>query len=113
MAFDEVLAARTRQCLAHRPKVEERKMFGCIAFLMGGHAVAGVWKRSLIVRVGPDAYQAALLEPEVRVFDITGKPMKGWVVVGPGGVEEDGQLTAWLQRALEFAGTLPPKRTRR
>src|SRR5437879_2447082 len=113
MAFDEALAARIRQSLAHRMEIEERKMFGCIAFLVGGHAVAGAWKRSLIARVGPAKYQEALLELHVRKFDITGKPMRGWVVVGPGGIEEDGQLTAWVQRALEFVGTLPTKRPRR
>ena len=100
MGFDEGLAARIRQYLTYRTKVEERKMFGCIAFLAGGHAVVGVWKRSLIVRVGTDHYEGALLEPHVREFDITGKPMRGWVVVGPGGVEEDGQLTAWITRFL-------------
>ena len=84
-------------------------MFGCIAFLASGNAVVGVWKRSLIARVGPDRYEDALLEPNVREFDITGKPMRGWVVVGPGGVEDDGQLTQWVRRALAFVGTLPAK----
>ncbi|CEF49061.1 unnamed protein product [uncultured bacterium] len=88
-------------------------MFGCIAFLAGGHAVVGVWKRSLIARVGSEYYAEALLEPHVREFDITGKPMRGWVVVGPSGIKEDSQLTAWVQRALEFVGTLPTKRPRR
>ena len=109
MAFDEALAARIREMLAHRKNIEERKMFGCIAFLAGGNAVVGVWKRSLIARVGPGNYEEALLEPHVREFDITGKPMRGWVVVGPGGVEDDGQLTEWVRRALEFVGTLPTK----
>src|SRR4051794_24709699 len=113
MAFDEALAARIRQNLAHQTKVEERKMFGCLAFLVGGHAVAGVWKRSLIARVGPANYEAALLEPHVRKLGSPGKPMRGWVVVGPDGIEEDGQLSAWVQRALEFVGTLPKKRPRR
>lgn len=109
MAFDEALTARVRQSLAHRKGVEERKMFGCIAFLLGGNAVVGVWKRSLIARVGPGGYEEALLEPHVKEFDITGRPMRGWVVVGPGGVEDDGQLTGWVQRAVQFVGTLPAK----
>jgi hypothetical protein len=92
--------------------VEVRKMFGCIAFLLGGKAAVGVWKRSLIVRVGPDGYEEALLEPHVREFDITGRPMRGWVAVGPDGVEDDGQLGEWVRRAVRFVGTLPPKRTR-
>ena len=113
MAFAEALAARIWQSLGHQTKVEERKMFGCIAFMVGGHAAVGVWKRSLIARVGPADDEEALLEPRVREFDITGKPMKGWVVVGPGGIKEDGQLSAWVQQALEFVGTLPAKRPRR
>lgn len=116
MAFDEALAERIRQSLAHlahRTKIEERKMFGCIAFLVAGHAITGVWKRSLIARVGTANYGEALLEPNVREFDITGKPMRGWVVVGPGAIEEEGPFTAWVQRALDFVGTLPKKRTRR
>jgi TfoX N-terminal domain len=107
MAFDEALAARIRKNLAHRKRIEERKMFGCLAFLASGHAVVGVWKRSLIARVGPDSYEDALLEPHIREFDITGKPMRGCVVVGPGGVEDDGQLAEWVRRALEVVGTLP------
>jgi hypothetical protein len=109
MAYDEALAARIRQTLACRKGVEERKMFGCIAFLAGGKAAVGVWKDSLIVRVGPDSYEDALLEPHVGEFDITGRPMRGWVVVGPGGVENDDSLNAWIDRALTFVTALPRK----
>lgn len=109
MAFDGALAARVREALARRRGVEERKMFGCIAFLVGGRAAAGVWKDSLIVRVGPDGYEDALLEPHVKEFDITGRPMTGWVVVGPGGVADDGQLGGWVRLALEFVKTIPAR----
>jgi len=60
MAFDETLAARIRDALARRKNIEERKMFGCICFLLNGNALAGVWKDRLIVRVGPDEGEAAL-----------------------------------------------------
>ena len=109
MAFDEILATRIRQNLAHRKCVLERKMFGGVGFLLGGKMLAGVWKDSLFARVGPDGYEDALLEPHVKEFDITGRPMRGWVLVGPGGVEEDAQLHDWIQRALKFVGTLPRK----
>lgn len=109
MAFDEALAGRIRAALARRKNVEERKMFGCICFLINGNALAGVWKDSLIARVGPDGYEDALTEPHVREFDITGRPMKGWVVVGPEGVRGDDQLTDWIQRAVKFVGKLPAK----
>src|SRR3954452_22204368 len=88
MAFDESLAARIRDALASRRNVEEKKMFGCVCFLLNGNALAGVWKDRLIARVGPDEGEAALVEPHVRPFDITGRPMKKWVAVEPKGVED-------------------------
>ncbi len=109
MAVDESLAARIRDALARTKNVEERKMFGGIGFLLDGNMLVGVWKDSLIARIGPDAYAEALLEPHVREFDITGKPMKGWVMVEPEGVDDDDQLIAWIRRAEAFVGTLPAK----
>jgi TfoX N-terminal domain len=109
MAFDESLAARIRQVLDRKRGVEEKKMFGCICFFINGNALAGVWKDRLIARLGPDNYDDALLEPHVREFDITGRPMKGWVLVGPEGVEDDDQLTNWIERALKFVKALPAK----
>src|SRR5439155_19739513 len=99
MAFDESLAARIRDALARKKGVEEKKMFGCICFLLNGNALAGVWKDRLIARLGPDEGELALLEPHVRAFDITGKPMRNWVAVGPAGVQDDTQLQAWIERA--------------
>jgi TfoX/Sxy family transcriptional regulator of competence genes len=109
MAFDETLAGRIRDALARKSGVEEKKMFGGVGFLLNGNMLVGVWKDSLIVRLGPDEYEDALLEPHVREFDITGKPMKGWVMVAPDGVEDDDQLKEWIQRAMKFVGTLPAK----
>src|SRR4051794_36450148 len=107
MAFDEALAGRIRRRLARRKNVGERKLFGCACFLLGGNVLVGVWKDSLIARVGPDNYDDALLEPHVREFDITGRPMTGWVAVGPQGVEKDDQLADWIGRATRFVRTLP------
>jgi hypothetical protein len=109
MAFDETLAARIRDALAHRRNIEEKKMFGCICFLLNGNALAGVWKDRLIARLGPDEGEAALREPLVRAFDITGKPMRNWVAVGPERVEDDDELNGWLERATKFVRTLPAK----
>ena len=78
-------------------------------FFLNGNALAGVWKDRLIARVGPDEGEAALLEPYVRAFDITGRPMKKWVAIEPEGVEDDGQLKDWLERATKFVTTLPKK----
>ena len=109
MAFDETLAARIRQALARKKNVEEKKLFGCACFLLGGNVLVGVWKESLLARVGPDGYEDALLEPHVKEFDITGRPMRNWVLVEPAGVEDDDQLGGWIQRAVKFVGSLPAK----
>ncbi len=109
MAFDDNLAARIRDALARKRGVEEKRMFGGVGFLLNGNMLVGVWKDSLIVRLGPDNYDDALLEPDVREFDITGKPMKGWVLVGPEGVQNDEQLTGWIDLALKFVKALPAK----
>lgn len=109
MPFSESLASRIRDALARRRNIEEKKMFGGVGFLLNGNMLVGVWKTSLIVRLGPNNYEDALMEPHVREFDITGKPMKGWVMVEPDGIEDDGQLTDWIQRATDFVGTLAKK----
>jgi TfoX/Sxy family transcriptional regulator of competence genes len=109
MAFSETLAQRIRDALAHKKNVEERKMFGGIGFLLSGNMLVGVWKNSLIARLGPEQGDEALLEPHVKVFDITGKPMKNWILVEPEGVVEDEKLKDWIQRAVKFVGKLPKK----
>jgi hypothetical protein len=104
MAFNEELAERIRQGLARRKGIEEKRLFGCACFLLGGNALVRVWKESLIARVGPDGYEDALLEPHVREFDITSRPMTGWVAVGPQGVEKNDQLADWIGRTTGDAG---------
>lgn len=109
MAFDESLAARIRQQLTRRKNVEERKMFGGIGFLLNGNLLVGVWKESLVVRLGQDEGEEAMKEPHVKEFDITGRPMRNWVLVEPEGVQEDEQLSAWIGRAVKFVGAMPAK----
>src|ERR1700757_537945 len=109
MAFSEALAERIRQALARRKNVEEKKMFGCVCFFLNGNALAGVWKDRLIARLGSDEGEAALREPHVRAFDITGKPMKNWVAVEREGVPDEETVKEWVQRALKFVGKLPAK----
>ena len=109
MAYDESLAARIRDALVRKRGVEEKKMFGCICFLLNGNALVGVWKDRLISRLGPDEGEAALREPHVRAFDITGRPMRNWVAVEQEGVEDDDELMGWIDRALKFVKTLPKK----
>jgi TfoX/Sxy family transcriptional regulator of competence genes len=107
MVFSEELAERIRQGLARRKGIEEKKMFGGIGFLLNGNLLVGVWKDSLIVRLGPEEGEEALKEPHVSEFNITGRSMKGWVLVAPEGVEDHEQLNGWIQRAAKFVGKLP------
>jgi hypothetical protein len=101
MAFSTALADRIRHSLAGQR--------GVVSFLLNGNLLVGVWKDSLIVRLGPDEAEAALAEPHVGPFAITGRAMKGWVLVDPEGIGEDAELTGWVQRASEFVRTLPAK----
>ena len=109
MAYSEPLAERIRHGFARRRNVDEKQMFGGIGFLLNGNMCVGVWKDSLIARVGPEQYEAALQQPFVREFDITGRAMKGWVLVAPAGLEDDDQLAEWIQRAVKFVGKLPAR----
>lgn len=109
MAYDAALAARIHVRLADRPNYEEKKMFGGIGCLLNGNMACGVYKEKLIVRVGPDRYKEALLEPFATAFDITGRAMKGWVMIEAKGLESDDMLDEWLQMGVDFALTLPPK----
>ena len=109
VAYDETLASRIRDTLIHKRNIKSKKMFGGVGFLLNGNMLVGVWKNSLIVRLGPDAGEAALREPHVREFDITGKAMKGWAMIEPDGVADDDQLLDWIERATEFVKDLPKK----
>ena len=109
MAYSESLALRIRQSLAGRRGFAEKKMFGGVGFLLHGNMCVGIWHASLIVRLGPEQGAAALKEPRVVPFDITGRPMKGWVMVEPDGIETDEQLADWIRRSIEFVSMLPPK----
>jgi len=109
MAYSESLARRIRLVFAGRRGMTEKKMFGGVGFMLNGNMCVGVWKTSLIVRLGPEKAEAALKEQHVVEFDITGRPMKGWIMVEPDGLETDDQLSTWIQHAVEFVETLPAK----
>ena len=109
MPYDESLAERIREALARRRGIADKKMFGGVGFLLNGNMLVGVWKDSLIVRLDPDEYNDALAEEHVRVFDITGRPMRGWVMVDADGLEDGTQLKSWIDRAMNYVKTLPAK----
>jgi hypothetical protein len=110
MGYDEDFAHRVREQLADHVGVTEKKMFGGLAFLVNGNMAVGLsGGGELMVRVGPDASDAALARPHTRPFDMTGRPMKGWILVAPEGVLTNRQLAAWVSYGVQFAGTLPSK----
>ena len=109
MAFDEQLATSVRNELARRPGLVEKKMFGGVAFLVIGNMSVGIHGKELIVRIAPDATEAALKEPGVRIFDITGRPMKGWLLVGGAALKDPASLAKWVRRGVDFAASLPKK----
>lgn len=109
MAYDAELAERLRAVLGREPALKEVKMFGALCFTVAGHLAVGVTGEELLVRMGPDGRADALSEPGVREFDMTGRPMRNWVVVGPHRIAADDELAAWADRGVGFARSLPPK----
>ncbi len=111
MAFDEQLAARVRARLKGQRSLQEKHMFGGLAFLLNGHMCCGVHQRELIVRVEPRRHEDFLTKPETREFDLSGRPsMKGWLIVTEKGCLSEGTLEGWVNESLRYALSLPPKR---
>jgi TfoX/Sxy family transcriptional regulator of competence genes len=110
MAFDEELAERVRGVLASAGMTPtEKKMFGGLSFLIGGNMCCGVLGADLLARLGPDAASGALAEPATRPFDMGRGPSAAMVVIAPDGLVTDEALTAWVDRALAYTASLPPK----
>ncbi len=109
MAYDEMLAARVRDYVSNLAGLDEKKMFGGVGFLLNGNMACGVNKKDLIIRVGPDAYESNLKEAHTKPFDMTGRPMTGWIVVEEKGYGSDGDLANWVKKGVDYAYSLPPK----
>jgi TfoX/Sxy family transcriptional regulator of competence genes len=109
MVYNRHTAERVRQLLGSRPGITEKTMFGGVGFLLYGNMCVGVWRDSLILRIGKDAWQDALQEEFVHEFDITGRSMTGWVMVEEEGFDTDTQLSDRIAAAMQFVTTLPPK----
>ncbi len=109
MSHDEGLAARVRDLFASRTDIEEKKMFGGLTFMVGGHMCCGVAGDELVVRVGKARAREAVKRPHARYCDFTGTPMKAMVSITPEGFESDEALKGWVRQAVEFAGSQPPK----
>ena len=109
MAYNEKMSQRVWALLQQTPGIENKEMFGGIAFLVHCNMACGLLNDDLIVRVGPDGYEDALALPDTRAFDITGKAMKGWVMVSEAGYSSDEDLSTWAKRGVAFASSLPGK----
>jgi TfoX/Sxy family transcriptional regulator of competence genes len=109
MAYDEKLAERIRTALSGRSEVEERRMFGGVAFMVRGHMTVGVVGPTLMVRHAPEDADALLREPHARPMDFTGRPMRGFLYVDPPGTKTAVALGTWIRRATAWAESQPPK----
>ena len=113
MAYDEGLAHRLRELFEDEPAVTEKKMFGGLCFLHDGNMCCGIVGDELMLRVGPDAYEACLALPHAREMDFTGRALRGMIYVGTDGFAEDEDLAAWAERGLAFARSLPAKKPKK
>jgi hypothetical protein len=109
VAYDRELADRVREVLSLREGVSEREMFGGIGFMIEGNMACAVLGDELVVRLGPEDGQRALAEPHTREFDVTGRPMRGWLFVSADGLGDDEAIAGWVDAGADFAASLPPK----
>ncbi len=109
MAYDEMLAERVRASLADVPGPSQRSMFGGLAFMSRGRMVCGILGDDLVVRVGPERWEAALRRVHSREMDFTGRSMRGFVFVGPLGTRRQSQVDSWMAWARDYVESLPPK----
>ncbi|MFZ5864233.1 MAG: TfoX/Sxy family protein [Nitrospirota bacterium] len=110
MAIDDKLGERIRKHLGTRRGVVEKKMFGGLAFLLNGNMCCGVHGQELIVRLPPDETERALSQPHTRIFDLSGRPMKGWILVQAKGLADDRALAQWVEVGVRYAASLPAKK---
>ncbi len=109
LAYDHALAARVRKALAAQRKVTEREQFGGIGFLLNGNMAVGVIGTDLLVRVGPANHDAAMKDRHAKPFALTGRPSRGWILVGLEGLKSAASPRKWVERGIAFAGDLPAK----
>jgi TfoX/Sxy family transcriptional regulator of competence genes len=109
MAYDQDQARRVQGLLNECPGYQEKKMFGGVGFFIHGNLACGILREDLIVRTGPAEYAGALRSPHARPFDLTCRPMPGWLLIDRAGTRTDAELTAWVELGVGFARTLPRK----
>lgn len=109
MAYDLELEQRLDKAIARRKDFHKQKMFGGVGYLLRGNMCFGIWKDGIILRIGEENAAEALKTKHVKVFDITGRVMKGWVMVDAPGIKSDPDLKNWISTAIEFVAELPRK----
>lgn len=109
MPYDEGLASRLRDLIGAETGLVEKKMFGGLAMLLDGNMAVGVHGDAMIVRTEPAEQESLLAEAGARVFDLAGRPMKGWLLIDAPGYAEDDDLSRWVERGIAYARSLPPK----
>ncbi len=110
MAFDLTLAERMRKQLGKRKGLVEKRMFGGLAFLLNGNMCCGVHGDEMIVRLDPAQTEQALRERHTRLFDLSGRPMKGWILVQASGLKTEAALAKWVEVGVKYASSLPAKK---
>jgi TfoX/Sxy family transcriptional regulator of competence genes len=110
VAYDEDLASRIRELLAGEAGVTEKKMFGGLAFLIGGHmAVSASGQGGVLVRCDPDDTDELVAKPHADRFEMRGRAMDGWLRVDSDGVRTKRELEPWVKVGAAYARSLPPK----
>lgn len=110
MGYDQDIEMRIKRLMSRWKNTDSKKMFGGVCHLLKGNMFCGVYKDFLILRLGEKGAEEALRSPDARPFDITGKPMKGWVMVHKQGIDREEELETWLKKARDFVNTLPAKK---
>jgi TfoX/Sxy family transcriptional regulator of competence genes len=110
VAYDEDLAERIRELVAGEAKLSEMKMFGGLAFLVGGHmAVAARGQGGILVRVNPEESDALVARTDAYPMEMRGRQMQGWLRVDAENVKTNQKLKRWVERGVAYASSLPPK----
>ena len=110
MAYNKTIELQIDPLIRSWPNIEKKKMFGGVCHLTRGNMCFGIWQEYLIVRTDTVTAQTQLIQKEhVRPFDVTGKPMKGWLMVASEGWSTDESMNKWLLMGRDFAWTLPEK----
>ena len=110
MAYDEELAARIRELVSAEPGLDEKKMFGGLAFLIEGNMAVGVsGQGGILVRVDPDESDELVATTSAQLMEMRGRSMRGWLRVAAEDVAGDAALADWVERGTTYARSLPPK----